>query len=103
MAAAACAGIMRQRIAGVRAATPTKTDERNVDRITLAFFCSSMVRLANTWQLLAPDLATYPPNLAEGQKAPEAEGICHLRLGSAMETIDKAGVMVESVTVHTTP
>jgi len=47
-----------------------------------------------------PDLAQYPPNLADGRKAPEAEGLCYLRLASAAEKTDAAGLMAESVRVR---
>jgi len=58
------------------------------------------LRVAQAWQLLAPDLACYPPNLAEGQRPPEAHGICYLRLWSTAETTDEAGLMVETMSVR---
>lgn len=60
-------------------------------------------RVAEIWQLLAPDLAEYPPNMADGQKAPEARGLCYLRLWSNAEGTDDAGLMVESMKVRAEP
>jgi len=47
-------------------------------------------------QLPAPDLAQYPPNLADGQRPSEAPGICYLRLWSTADKADTAGMMIES-------
>jgi hypothetical protein len=57
-------------------------------------------RIAEAWQLLAPDLAEYPPNLADGQRAPEAHGVCYLRIWSTAAGADEAGMMIESLRVR---
>jgi len=60
-------------------------------------------KVAVLWQLLAPDLAIYPPNLADGQRVPEAYGLCYLRIWSTAEGADEAGLMVESLRVRVAP
>ncbi|MGC9317398.1 MAG: sialidase family protein [Armatimonadota bacterium] len=48
------------------------------------------------WQLLAPDLAKYPPNMADGRAVAYAPGICYLRLRLSAEDTDQAGLMVDT-------
>jgi len=60
-------------------------------------------KVAVLWQLLAPDLASPPPNLASGQRVPEACGLCYLRIWSTAEGADEAGLMVESLKVRVAP
>jgi len=59
--------------------------------------------VAELWSLLAPDLAQLPPTLAGGQRIPEAEGLCYLRIALTGKTTDPAGLVVEKVDMRAMP